>query len=82
MEDLSDREFERFIQENNWAKWFCGFTLNEKTPDYSVFSKIRSLIGTRLLSGIFTQLREQLKRQNVMNQVFGFVDATHLISKA
>ena len=24
MEDLSDREFERFLAENNAAKWFCG----------------------------------------------------------
>ena len=23
MEDLSDRELERYIQENNSAKWFC-----------------------------------------------------------
>ena len=82
MEDLSDRELERFIQENNSAKWFCGFTLNEKTPDHSVFSKTRTLIGTQRLSGIFAQLREQLKKQGVMNEVFSFVDAAHLISKA
>jgi hypothetical protein len=25
MEDLSDREFDRFIAEINAAKWFCGF---------------------------------------------------------
>jgi transposase len=33
MEDLSDREFERFIAENTAATWFCGFSLLEKTPD-------------------------------------------------
>lgn len=25
MENCSDRELERFIQENNAARWFCGF---------------------------------------------------------
>lgn len=30
MEDLSDREFERFIAENTAGKWFCGFGLLEK----------------------------------------------------
>lgn len=27
MEDLSDRELARFLQENNAAKWFCGFVV-------------------------------------------------------
>lgn len=82
MEDLSDRELEKFLQENNAAKWFCDFGLSEETPDYSVFSKVRSLIGTTRLSKIFANLREQLKKQGVMNEVFSAVDATHLISKS
>lgn len=32
MEDLSDIEFERYLQENNAAKWFCNFGLIEPTP--------------------------------------------------
>lgn len=82
MEDLSDRELERYLQENNAAKWFCEFGLTEITPDYSVFSKIRARLGTSLLSKIFAELRDQLKQQGVMNEVFSFVDATHLIAKA
>lgn len=82
MEDLSDRELEKFLQENNAAKWFCGFTLVETTPNYSVFSKVRGLIGTQALSKIFASLRDQLKQQGVMNEVFSVVDASHLIAKA
>lgn len=82
MENLSDRELERYMQENNAGKWFCNFSLSEKTPDYTVFSKIRSKIGPNLLSKIFIHLREQLKLQGYMNEVFNFVDATHLISKS
>ena len=82
MENLSDRECERFIQENNAAKWFCGFTLAESTPDHTVFCNARKRIGTHTLSKIFADLRDQLKTAGVMSEVFTFVDATHLISKA
>lgn len=82
MEDLSDRELERYLQENNAGKWFCDFGLAEVTPDYTVFSKFRSKLGTRLLSKIFAELRDQLKAQGVMNEVFSVVDASHLIAKA
>lgn len=82
MEDLSDRELSRFLQENNAGKWFCGFSLSESTPDFTVFSRVRKRIGTQQLSAIFTDLRVQLKQQGVMSEVFSFVDATHLIAKA
>ena len=32
MEDLSDRECERFLKENLSGKWLCGFGLGEITP--------------------------------------------------
>lgn len=82
MENLSDRECERFIQENNAAKWFCGFSLAEPTPDHSVFCNARKRIGTVVLSKIFSNMREQLKSAGVISEVFTFVDATHLIAKA
>lgn len=82
LEDLSDRELERYLQENNVAKWFCQFSLREETPDHSVFSRTRQKIGTNRLSKIFTHLRGQLKEQGLMNEVFTFVDASHLIAKA
>jgi transposase, IS5 family len=81
LEDLSDRELERFIAENASAKWFCQFGLVDKTPDHSVFGRVRSRIGTSKLSKIFSLLRDQLKAQGYMSEVFTFVDATHLISK-
>ena len=82
MEDLSDRELERYIQENTASKWFCGFSLLDNTPDHSVFSKMRKRIGTKLLSKLFSNMRKQLQSAGYMNEVFSFVDASHLISKA
>ncbi len=76
LEDLSDRELERFIAENASAKWFCQFGLVDKTPDHSVFGRVRSRIGTNKLSKIFSLLRDQLKAQGYMSEVFTFIDAT------
>ncbi|MBT5654462.1 MAG: transposase, partial [Alphaproteobacteria bacterium] len=39
LEDLSDRELERFLQENTAGKWFCGFGLSTTTPSFSLFTK-------------------------------------------
>ena len=82
MEDLSDRELEQFLSDNNAGKLFCDFSLTEKTPDYTVFRRTRKRIGTTLLSKIFSDLREQLKAKGLIREVFSFVDATHLIAKA
>lgn len=82
MEDLSDRQLERFLKENTAAKLFCGFTLLEKTPDHTVICRARARIGTSLLSKIFTDLRRQLQEKGLMNEAFTFVDASSLIAKA
>src|SRR6185436_9609948 len=54
MEDLSDRELERYLSDSTAAKWFCDFSLTESTPDHTVFSKIRIKIGANKLSKIFS----------------------------
>ena len=82
IEDLSDRELEKMLQENTAAKFFCGFNLRDKTPDHTLFSKTRKKIGTRQLGKMFEKLRDQLKSNGYMNEVFNFVDASHLVSKA
>ena len=82
MEDLSDRETERFLRENNVGKWFCGFGLSEQTPDHSVFCRARERIGTKKLSEIFQELKKQLSEKKLMSDCFTFVDATHLIAKS
>src|SRR6185436_5025721 len=82
MEDLSDRELERYLSDSNAAKWFCDFSLTESTPDHTVFSKIRTKIGASKLARIFGIFRDQLRSKGYMSEVFTFVDASHLISKA
>lgn len=81
MEDLSDRELERFIAENTAAKLFCDFSLISKTPDHSLFSRLRQSIGTNALASIFNSVREQLKQNGLVREIFTFVDSSQLISK-
>lgn len=81
LEDLSDRELERFLQENIAAKYFCDFNLNEKTPDHSYFGKLRDRIGTEGIAEIFNTISQMLKKQGYTSEIFTFVDSTALISK-
>jgi IS5 family transposase len=81
MEELSDRELERFLEENVAAKLFCGFGLTDATPDYSTFCTVRKRIGTEGLAGLFNAVRDSLHQAGLVREVFTFVDATHLISK-
>jgi IS5 family transposase len=81
MEDLSDREFERFIAETNPAKWFCSFSLTEKTPDYTTICKFRGLIGTQQMGKLFKEVKRQLIAKNYCSEIFTFIDATALTSK-
>jgi transposase, IS5 family len=81
MEDLSDRQLERFLRENTAGKYFCGFSLLEKTPDHSYFSVLRDRIGTERLAKLFRRINKELKKQGLVSEVFTFVDASTLISK-
>ncbi len=81
LEDISDREMERFMRENLAAKWFCGFGLSEKTPDHSFFGDFRKRLGTKGLMDIFNRLRVSLKAAGLIREVFTFVDASQLVSK-
>ena len=40
IEDLSDRELQRFLEENNAAKYFCRFAIEEQTPHFTLFTKV------------------------------------------
>lgn len=81
MEDVSDREMERFLEENTSAKWFCEFSLLDRTPDFTTFSKFRALVGTKNMSRLFNEVKRQLQAQGHCAEVFTFIDATALVSK-
>ena len=67
MEDLSDRELERFLQENLAGKYFCGFSLEDDTADHNYFRYVRDRIGLEKLKDLFNQFRLDLKRKGVIS---------------
>lgn len=81
MEDLSDRELQKYLEESITAKFFCGFEMADKTPDHSYFGRLRSRIGIERLMDLFTTIQFQLKQQGLMREIFTFVDASQMISK-
>jgi len=81
LEDLSDRELERFLRENNTGKWFAEFGLTDKTPDHTTFCKFRKVLGTKRMGQVFEAVNAQLTANGMIKDVFTFVDATALTSK-
>lgn len=80
-ENYSDREMERVLKENVAVKWFCGFSLTEKTPDHSYFGKLRLRLGTKNLADIFNAINKKLRSQGLFGDVFKFIDASAIVTK-
>src|SRR5258708_14554773 len=81
-EDYSDREMEAAVRENLAIRWFCGFSLTERTPDHSYFGKFRERIGTQHFADIFNSINEQLRKAWLFGNIFFFIDASTIISKS
>lgn len=81
-EDYSDREMEAAVRENFAIRWFCGFSLTEKTPDHSYFGKFRKRIGTQHFADIFNAINEQLRKEGLFGNIFYFIDASAIITKS
>jgi len=81
-EDYSDRQMERAVCENLAIRWFCGFSLTEKTPDHSYFGKFRKRIGTKHLADIFNSINERLQKEGLFGNIFFFIDASTIVSKS
>lgn len=80
-EDLSDRQMERYLEENLAAKYFCGFGIEDQTPDFRSFTVFRSRIGTKTLADIFNGFIVQLKADKTVRTVFTFVDSSQIKSR-
>lgn len=81
IENLSDRECERFLQENTAGKWFADFDLTDPTPDYSTLCKFRNELGCEKIELLFKAVQTQLREKGYFSDSFKFVDATALISR-
>ena len=81
LKDYSDRQMEAALTENLAVKWFCGFELNEPTPDHSFLGKFRDRLGASNLEEIFSRLNQKLEEKGFIGHVFSFIDASGIITK-
>lgn len=81
LEDYSDREMERALQENVAVKWFCGFELSESTPDHSFFGQFRQRLGTANLGQIFQKINQSLRDKGLVSDTFHFIDGSGIVTK-
>lgn len=81
LKDYSDRQMEAALTENLAVKWFCGFELNEPTPDHSFLGKFRDRLGASNLEEIFSLLNQKLEEKGFIGHVFSFIDASGIITK-
>ena len=65
---------EEALKFNTVCKLFCEFDITEKVPDHSLFGDVRKRMGPNKLSKLFSIIRDQLRVQGYMNEVFTFVD--------
>ena len=80
-EDYSDREMENAVRTNITVRWFCGFSLQQDTPDHSYFGRLRDRIGTKRLANMLNKINTTLKTHGLIGDVFTFIDASALIAK-
>lgn len=80
-EDYSDREMEAAVRENLAIRWFCEFSLTERTPDHSYFGKFRKRIGTQYLADMFNSVNERLQKEELFGNIFYFIDASTILTK-
>lgn len=81
MKDYSDRQMEAALAENLAVKWFCGFELNELTPDHSFLGKFRDRLGAKNLEEIFSIINQKFEERGLIGHVFSFIDASGIITK-
>jgi IS5 family transposase len=81
MENYSDRQMEKALQENIAIKWFCGYELRDTTPDHSYFGKLRKRIGTKGVADVFNFVVDQMRTNEIVGSAFTFIDATTIVTK-
>jgi transposase, IS5 family len=79
--DLSDREMEERLRHDTAFRWFCGFGLEDVTPDHTYFFRIRELLKADKVGKIFRLMVAGAEGNGIVHRVFAFVDATAIKTK-
>lgn len=81
IQDVSDRQMEDLLIDSLRTKYFCKYTLEEKTPDHSHLGKFRKRLGVENIQKIFDEINSQLSQYGLIGNMFSFIDASSLKAK-
>lgn len=79
--DLSDREMENRLRDDLAFRWFCGFGLDDETPDHTFFCRIRTTLGARRIGQVFKNIMQKSEEKGIVRKVFTFVDSSAIKAK-
>ncbi len=79
--DLSDREMAERLQHDMAFRWFCGFKLEDVTPEHTYYSRVRTLLGAERVAKIFRIVVDKAREAGIVRGTFTFVDSTMIKAK-
>ena len=80
-EDKSDREMELMIRFDLRIRFFCGFGLNEITPDHCYFGRFRERLGDENIEKIHNHIVDILRKNGMVGDIYSFIDTTQIVRK-
>ena len=79
--DYSDREMEERLRYDLSYKWFCGFKMEDSTPDHTYFCRVRKNLGEKWVEELFNKITEDETMRKVIKKLESFVDASAIRRK-
>ena len=79
--DFSDREMEERLKYDISYKWFCGFRMEDKTPDHTFFCRARKNLGEKRIEELFDKITKDEQLRKIVKRVGVFVDASAIRRK-
>lgn len=72
----SIRKLAEALQYNIAYRWFCEFTLEDKIPDHSLFSKMKKRIGASIFEKFFNSILQQCIDKGLVESESVMTDST------
>ena len=79
--DFSDREMEERLKFDISYKWFCGFRMEDRTPDHTFFCRARRNLGETRIEELFQKITEDQVLRKLVKKLGVFVDASAIRRK-
>ena len=79
--DYSDREMEDRLRYDISYKWFCGFKMEDRTPDHTFFCRARRNLGEKRIEELFNKITKDEQLRKITKRLGSFVDASAIRRK-